>query len=73
LDPNDDPNRPPRQSASEQQVRANIFPVHGLELWDSLLRYYGQKTSAKAANGIKAVGEKVGSSGTDRGANSKST
>jgi hypothetical protein len=38
LDPKDDPNRPPQQSVSEQQVQANIIPVHGLRVWDGLLR-----------------------------------
>jgi hypothetical protein len=36
LNPNDDPDRPPRQSVSEQQVRAHIIPIHGLNVWDGL-------------------------------------
>lgn len=28
---------PPRQSVSEQQVRAHIIPVHGLDVWDGLV------------------------------------
>jgi hypothetical protein len=39
FDPNDDQNQHPQQSVSEQQVRKQIFPgLHGLRMWDSLLR-----------------------------------
>jgi len=38
LDPKDDPKKPPRQSVSEQQVPAKISPIHGLKVWDGLLR-----------------------------------
>jgi hypothetical protein len=37
FDPHDDPNRPPRQSVSEQQVKTYIIPVHGLKIWDVLV------------------------------------
>lgn len=37
FDPNDDPKRPPRQSASEQQVHTHIIPIHGLKIWDLLV------------------------------------
>lgn len=57
IDPHDDPNRPPRQSASEQQQKA--LPLHGLRLWDNILMYFGRKSAAKAANGTKLVGEAV--------------
>ncbi|KAG5652411.1 hypothetical protein H0H81_005059 [Sphagnurus paluster] len=38
FDPNDDPNRPPRQSVSEQQVQTHIIPIHGLRMWDGIVR-----------------------------------
>lgn len=38
FDPHDDPNKPPPQSVSEQQVTAHFIPVHGLRMWDNLLR-----------------------------------
>ncbi|KAF9006563.1 hypothetical protein BDQ17DRAFT_1302956 [Cyathus striatus] len=53
LDPKDDPDRPPQQSVSEQQVRATLILVHGLRMWDGLVRYFGRRTSAKASNGGK--------------------
>ncbi|KAJ3576185.1 hypothetical protein NP233_g603 [Leucocoprinus birnbaumii] len=59
LDPHDDPNRPPRQSASEQQQKVSILPVHGLRLWDKILRYFGRKSAAKAADGTEIVGDAV--------------
>ncbi|KAF9569086.1 alpha/beta-hydrolase [Agrocybe pediades] len=58
FDPHDDPNKPPPQSVSEQQVTAHFIPVHGLRVWDNLLRYVGRKSKAKAVDGIKStVGE----------------
>ena len=38
FDPNDDPIHPPPQSASEQQVKAQLVSLHGLRMWDQLLR-----------------------------------
>ncbi|KAG5648902.1 hypothetical protein DXG03_000251 [Asterophora parasitica] len=56
FDPNDDPNRPPKQSVSEQQVRTHFLPMHGLRMWDSIIRYFGKETSKKT----KQVGEQLG-------------
>ncbi|EGO02176.1 hypothetical protein SERLA73DRAFT_49053 [Serpula lacrymans var. lacrymans S7.3] len=39
FDPNDDPYRPPDQSVSEQQVRTSVMHIHGLRVWESLVRY----------------------------------
>jgi hypothetical protein len=36
LDPHDKVGRPPQQSASEQQQSEN--PLHGLSMWDALVR-----------------------------------
>ncbi|KAH0587778.1 hypothetical protein H2248_006536 [Termitomyces sp. 'cryptogamus'] len=47
LNPRDNPNKPPQQSVSEQQVRARLIPVHGLRLWDSIIRYFGKETLKK--------------------------
>ncbi|KAJ3518062.1 hypothetical protein NLJ89_g103 [Agrocybe chaxingu] len=60
FDPHDDPSKPPRQSVSEEQVRAQIIPVHGLKMWDGILRYFGRKSTAKAAKGFNAAAKKVG-------------
>ena len=43
LDPTDNPANPPPQSASEQQVRANIIPMHGLRIWSTLVGYMARK------------------------------
>ncbi|RDB22775.1 AB hydrolase superfamily protein C4A8.06c [Hypsizygus marmoreus] len=60
FDPNDDPNRPPPQSVSEQQVRTHIIPVHGLRMWDGIVRYFGRKSASKAVKGTKQVGKQLG-------------
>ncbi|KAF9453039.1 alpha/beta-hydrolase [Macrolepiota fuliginosa MF-IS2] len=49
-------NRPPRQSVSEQQKRAHVFPVHKLCLWGKLVMQFGRK-SAKAGNEGESVGD----------------
>ncbi|KAH9482748.1 AB hydrolase superfamily protein C4A8.06c [Psilocybe cubensis] len=41
FDPDDDPNKPPPQSVSEEQIRARCIPVHGLRMWDNILRWAG--------------------------------
>lgn len=38
LDPHDSPKKPPQQSASEQQVETHLLPIHGLRIWQSLVR-----------------------------------
>ncbi|KAJ7590893.1 Alpha/Beta hydrolase protein [Mycena floridula] len=46
FDPHDDPgNKPPQQSASEQQVRVHFMPFHGLDIWDGLVRYFMRESS----------------------------
>lgn len=37
LDPNDDPFHPPVQSASEQQRKTDLMPIHGLRMWSGLM------------------------------------
>ena len=37
LYPDDNPIKPPKQSVSEQQTESNIFPMHGLRMWQSLV------------------------------------
>ncbi|PPR04039.1 hypothetical protein CVT24_010614 [Panaeolus cyanescens] len=41
FNPHDDPNKPPEQSVSEEQIKnkIHILPVHGLKIWDDLLTY----------------------------------
>lgn len=39
FDPNDNPNKPPKQSVAEEQVKTNVIPIHGLRIWDNLVRY----------------------------------
>ncbi|KAJ2931623.1 hypothetical protein H1R20_g5347, partial [Candolleomyces eurysporus] len=54
FDPHDDPNAPPKQSVSEQQVdRMQIAPLNGLRIWEKILGYLGRKSSSKATNGIR--------------------
>ncbi|KAF8969460.1 hypothetical protein BDZ97DRAFT_1653726 [Flammula alnicola] len=65
FNPHDDPNKPPTQSASEQQVKTNLVPIHGLRVWDDIVRYFGRKSIAKAADGISATAEKVGLTNSD--------
>ncbi|EIW82351.1 alpha beta-hydrolase [Coniophora puteana RWD-64-598 SS2] len=52
FDPNDDPFRPPRQSASEQQTRS-FMNLHGLSVWESLIRLFIRKSAVKVANGTR--------------------
>ncbi|KAG6915654.1 hypothetical protein DXG01_010524 [Tephrocybe rancida] len=68
LDPYDDPNKPPQQSVSEQQVHARLIPIHGLRLWDNIIRqvlaldaslYFGKETSKKALKSTKQLGESL--------------
>ncbi|CAA7260033.1 unnamed protein product [Cyclocybe aegerita] len=66
FNPHDDPSKPPRQSVSEEQVRAQIIPVHGLKMWDGILRYFGRKSTAKAAKGFNAAAKKVGLKSNDK-------
>ncbi|KAJ3972558.1 hypothetical protein EV361DRAFT_904837 [Lentinula raphanica] len=54
FDPHDDPMRPPKQSVSEEQARAHIIPgMHGLRIWDAILRYIMAEKSKKAAGYVK--------------------
>lgn len=53
FDPHDDPTRPPKQSASEQQVRSHMVPFHGLRIWDVLVGYFVRRSSEKAQDGTK--------------------
>jgi hypothetical protein len=47
FDPHDDPNAPPKQSASEQQVRpAPAAPMHGLRIWDKIVTYVAKRLIA---------------------------
>ncbi|KAJ7639044.1 Alpha/Beta hydrolase protein [Roridomyces roridus] len=61
FDPDDDPNKGPKQSASEEQQRNNILPMHGLRLWDVLLGYFMRKSTAKATDSKKVVKKVVNS------------
>lgn len=60
FDPSDHPVKPPPQSVSEQQVKANIIPVHGLRVWDLLVGYMMRKRAKQQAQQIaSAVGNGV--------------
>lgn len=60
LDPSDNPANPPPQSASEQQVRASIIPLHGLRIWGVLVRYMAKKKAKERAQQlVAAVGNDV--------------
>ncbi|KAJ7240331.1 Alpha/Beta hydrolase protein [Mycena haematopus] len=49
FDPNDDPNKPPKQSVSEAQVRSSFIPnfLHGMKIWDVLVGYFMRKSQGK--------------------------
>ena len=55
FDPSDHPVNPPPQSASEQQVKANIIPMHGLRIWDVLVGYMALKKAKKRAQQVVAA------------------
>ncbi|KAF7355480.1 AB hydrolase superfamily protein C4A8.06c [Mycena sanguinolenta] len=61
FDPNDDPNKPPKQSVSEAQVRSSLIPdsLHGMKIWDVLVGYFMRKSQEKATNGKNAIKEAV--------------
>ncbi|KAG2013285.1 endoplasmic reticulum protein [Coprinopsis cinerea AmutBmut pab1-1] len=60
FDPHDDPNAPPKQSVSEEQVQPTpATAMHGLRMWDKILTYLGRKSAAKASDGIKSTVDTV--------------
>ena len=60
FDPTDHPAKPPPQSVSEQQVKANVIPMHGLRMWDLLVGYMMRKKAKRRAQQvIAAVGNGV--------------
>ena len=60
FNPSDHPVNPPPQSVSEQQVKANIIPMHGLRIWDFIVGYMMQKKAKRRAQQvIAAVGNGV--------------
>ncbi|KAF9076850.1 hypothetical protein BDP27DRAFT_1254731 [Rhodocollybia butyracea] len=61
FDPHDDPIRPPQQSVSEQQVRTHIIPgIHGLRLWDAILRYFMEEKTKRARGVVKDRVDRAG-------------
>jgi hypothetical protein len=60
FDPADHPVKPPPQSVSEQQVQANVIPMHGLRIWDFLVGYMMRKQAKQRARQVaSAVGNGV--------------
>lgn len=60
LNPSDHPVNPPPQSVSEQQVRANVIPMHGLRIWDAIVGYMSRKKAkGRARQLVAAVGNRV--------------
>jgi len=55
FDPSDHPVNPPPQSVSEQQVKANIIPMHGLRMWDVLVGYMARKKAKGRARELAAT------------------
>ncbi|KAF9268159.1 alpha/beta-hydrolase [Marasmius fiardii PR-910] len=66
FDPDDDPINAPKQSVSEQQVKTHIIPIHGLKMWDVIVRYFMRETSRKAVNSVKNVNDKGASTPTTK-------
>lgn len=56
LDPSDNPANPPPQSASEQQVKASVIPIHGLRIWGVLVRYVARRKAKGRAQQVAAAG-----------------
>lgn len=61
FDPHDDPNRPPKQSVSEQQVYPTMLPWHGVRIWDQLVGYFMRESTRKAADKAASGGKHVSS------------
>jgi len=60
LNPSDNPDKPPPQSVSEQQVKANIIPMHGLTMWSALVGHMvRKKAEGRAQRAVAAVGHGV--------------
>ncbi|KAL4249093.1 hypothetical protein ABKN59_005778 [Abortiporus biennis] len=51
FNPDEHPSKAPKQSVSEEQTKANIFPVHGVQMWQSIVSYFMHKSSKKATDG----------------------
>lgn len=60
FDPQDNPIHPPKQSASEQQVRNKMLPIHGLRMWDGIISILMRKSGHKAAHGVSALKQTAG-------------
>ncbi|KIY74201.1 alpha/beta-hydrolase [Cylindrobasidium torrendii FP15055 ss-10] len=61
FDPHDDPNRPPKQSVSEQQVYPTMLPWHGVRMWDQLVGYFMRESTRKAADKAASSGKQISS------------
>ena len=55
FDPSDRSAGPPPQSASEQQVKANVVPMHGLRMWDALVGYMTRKKAKRRVQKLVAT------------------
>lgn len=71
FDINDDPNKAPQMSASEQQVKSHLVPMHGLRIWDALVGYFARESSKQATAGAKQAAAAMRSTGEAVGLLSK--
>ena len=57
FDPEDDPINAPKQSVSEQQQKSHIIPIHGLKMWDVIVRfvYLGSKHVSAQLNYLQIL------------------
>lgn len=46
FDEDDNPVKAPKQSVSEQQTDSHILPMHGLRMWQSLLKWVAELCSS---------------------------
>ncbi|KAH9894438.1 alpha/beta-hydrolase [Cubamyces lactineus] len=53
FDPDDHPTKAPQQSVSEQQVHAQVIPMHGLRMWQSLVELFMRKSTKQVQRGKK--------------------
>ncbi|KAI0772028.1 alpha/beta-hydrolase [Trametes elegans] len=63
FDPHDHPIKPPQQSVSEQQIRAQFIPMHGLRIWQSLVELFMRKSTKKVEHGKRHASDALHTTG----------
>jgi hypothetical protein len=55
FDEDDNPVKPPKQSVSEQQTDNQILPMHGLRMWQGLLKWVVKLCSYISICGLTCI------------------